>query len=204
MTKISQFFLLILLALVPLSAMARGSDDISGSPDAQEKPTSQAEIEAFYRVAVSARDSIASVEHYLAGAKVVDISFDGSQAVPIYHIKACHRGQILSGSVDTSTRSVVISGSMPISKLDDEERSNIADTDNAGFDLSEAITIAEKFGTGKAVSAGLIRANGKPVFMVVVASHGDLKEVSVSPTHENMNRPRSPSRASAIVSACRG
>lgn len=193
MTKrIAQFSLLVLLATMPLPAMANGVSDISAASAANEEEQSfsaqRTELSAFDRVTVSAQDGVAAVEQYLTGATVVDISFDGSRAAPVYHVKAYQRGKIWSGSVDAATRNVVLDGSMPIAKLDRDDRSNVADVARAGFNLSEAIMIAEKDGAGKAVSAGLSRTDGKLVFVVVVASDSNLKEVSISPTGENRSR----------------
>ena len=47
------------------------------------------------------------------------------------------------------------------------------------MDLSEAIEIAEEYGIGSAVSAGLEERNDKPIFVAVVVADGTLKEVSV-------------------------
>ena len=45
----------------------------------------------------------------------------------------------------------------------------------AALDLSEAVAIAEKYGSGKAVSAGLQFDGGKLALMVVIVSKGTLK-----------------------------
>jgi len=45
--------------------------------------------------------------------------------------------------------------------------------------LAEAIAIAEEYGVGSAVSAGLEERNGRPVFVVLVVADRKLKEVSV-------------------------
>jgi uncharacterized membrane protein YkoI len=47
------------------------------------------------------------------------------------------------------------------------------------------LSIAERFGNGKAVSAGLEEENGRLIFLVVlVAADGTLKQMSVSPGPE--------------------
>lgn len=153
---------------------------VSGE-EKQSSPTLQDEIAAFSQMSVSAREGIAAVEEHLSGSKVVDISFDGSQDVPVYRVKAFRRGQIWSGTVDASTRSVVLDDSMPVVQLDGSERDNVKDIKRAEFDLSDAVTVAEKYGKGKAISAGLSRADGRLLFLVVVVSDGTLKEVSLSP-----------------------
>ncbi len=189
--RIAQFSLLLLLATIPLPAMANPISDISAASAAKEEEQSsahRAELAAFDRVTVSAQDGVAAVEQHLGGATVVDISFDGGRDAPVYHVKAYQRDKLWSGSVDAATRNVVLDDSMPIAKMDRDDRRNVADVARAGFNLSEVITIAEKHGAGKAVSAGLSRTDGKLVFVVVVVSDGALKEVSVSPASENRSR----------------
>jgi hypothetical protein len=43
------------------------------------------------------------------------------------------------------------------------------------------VPIAEEYGDGKAVSAGLEEANGRLVFLVVLVADGSLKQISVDP-----------------------
>jgi hypothetical protein len=73
--------------------------------------------------------------------------------------------------------------------LDEEDRTALAAFTAAGMDLSEAITIAEQYGSGKAVSAGLQHNGAKLTLPVVIVSDGSLKEISVEPG-ERRSRPR--------------
>ncbi len=186
--KTARLLLFLMLPFVPISADARGSSDISAAPPASEErqaPPIRTELEKFGRATVSAREGITAVEEHLAGAKVVDISFDGQAKAPVYHVKAYRNGKIWNGAVDASTRNIVGGGNlMSASKLDFEDESNITDLKREGLDLSEAVAVAEKYGSGKAISAGLSRADGKLIFLVVVVSDGALKEISVDPTGE--------------------
>ena len=69
----------------------------------------------------------------------------------------------------------------PVSRLGEENRATLAAFSAAGIDLSETIAIAEQYGSGKAVSAGLQHNGAKFVLLVVVVSEGSLKEVAVEP-----------------------
>ncbi|MDF3809928.1 MULTISPECIES: hypothetical protein [Rhodopseudomonas] len=194
MKMTGQLLLVLTLALGPISATAHSAAERADSSSESEQGQTlsvQSELEAFDQVSVSARDGIAAVERYLAGAKVVDISFDGQAKRPIYHVKAYRNGEIWNGAIDASTRTIVSDGSLPASQLDAEDRSNIADLKRARFDLAEAVAVAEKYGAGKAVGAGLSRADGRLIFLVVVVSDGALKEISVDPAEKSRRSPPS-------------
>ncbi len=197
MKMTGQLLLIVMVALGPISATAHSAAeraDSSSAPEQGQTLSVQSELETFNQVKVSARDGIAAVEQHLAGAKVVDISFDGQAQAPLYHVKAYRNGVIWNGAIDASTRTIVSDSSTPASQLDAEDRSNLADLKRARFDLAEAVVIAETYGGGKAVGAGLSRADGRLIFLVVVVSDGALKEISVDPT-ENKRRPRPSSTA---------
>ncbi|ABD89132.1 hypothetical protein I8G32_04236 [Rhodopseudomonas palustris] len=194
MKTTGQFLLILMLALGPISANAHSVGENASSPSQpeQRQPLSvQSELETFGRAIVSAREGIAAVEQQLAGAKVVDISFDGQVETPVYHVKAYRNGEIWNGSIDAATRAIVRDSWMPASQLDAEDKSNIADLKRAGFDLAEAVAVAEKYGAGKAVGAGLSRADGRLIFLVVVVSDGALKEISVDPAEKSRRSPPS-------------
>jgi hypothetical protein len=69
-------------------------------------------------------------------------------------------------------------------------------------DLSEAIAIAEEYGAGSVVSAGLEEQDGKPIFVVLVVAGGALKEVSVEMARscrDNKRAARKGTRRSSIA-----
>jgi hypothetical protein len=79
-----------------------------------------------------------------------------------------------------------------VSRLGEENKTTLAAFSAAGIDLSETVAIAEQYGSGKAVSAGLQHHGAKLVLLVVVVSEGSLKEISVEPA-ERRSRQRKPS-----------
>ncbi len=129
---------------------------------------------------ISARRAIAIAEPG-AGAGVVDLGFDGSTSHPAYRVKVLLNGELWDGAIDASTGVAVSTGpTTPVSRLREENRTILAAFSAAGIDLSEMIAIAEQYGSGKAVSAGLQHDGAKLVLVVVVVCEGSLKEISSS------------------------
>jgi uncharacterized membrane protein YkoI len=148
------------------------------------------EIKLFASARISARRAIAIAERRGARAKVIDLSFDGTTSRLAYRVKVLLNDQLWEGTIDASTGVPVGDGSTtPASRLDEADRTALAAFTAAGMDLSEAIAIAEQYGSGKAVSAGLQHDGAKLVLPVVIVSEGSLKEVSVEPG-ERPSRPR--------------
>ena len=176
----------LILAIAPVSADGRESAD-PAKPSAPQSDESESaailqEIEAFARARISARRAIAIAERRGAGAKVVDLSFDGTTARLAYRVKVLLKEGLWEGTIDASTGAPIGNGSTtPVSRLAEENRATLAAFSASGIDLSETVAIAEQFGSGKAVSAGLQHNGAKLVLLVVVVSEGSLKEISVEP-----------------------
>ena len=170
----------------PVSAFGRASAD-PATPSVPpfnefESGSILQEIKAFAHARISARRAIAIAERRGAGAKVVDLSFDGTTPRPAYGVKVLLNGELWEGTIDASTGAPVGNGSTtPVSRLGEENKTTLAAFSAAGIDLSETIAIAEQYGSGKAVSAGLQHNGAKLVLLVVVVSEGSLKEISVEP-----------------------
>jgi len=179
----------LILAIAPVSADGRESAD-PAKPSAPQSDESESaailqEIEAFARARISARRAIAIAERRGAGAKVVDLSFDGTTARLAYRVKVLLKEGLWEGTIDASTGAPIGNGSTtPVSRLAEENRATLAAFSASGIDLSETVAIAEQFGSGKAVSAGLQHNGAKLVLLVVIVSEGSLKEVAVEPTEK--------------------
>jgi hypothetical protein len=65
--------------------------------------------------------------------------------------------------------------------LDHEDRSNLAALGIIKHRLADAVRVAEKAASGKAISGGLVREGGRLNFAIVVISGDDLKEVLLEP-----------------------
>ena len=180
------------MAIAPVSAFGRESGDLATPSvptfDETESGSIQQEIKAFTYARISARRAIAIAQRRGAGAKVVDLSFDGSTSHPAYGVKVLLNGELWEGTIDASTGVAVGSGSTtPVSRLGEENQTTLAAFSASGINLSETVAIAEQYGSGKAVSAGLQHNGAKLVLLVVVLSEGSLKEIAVEPP-ERRNR----------------
>ncbi len=163
--------------------LSQGADVLQASQD-DSASSLQHELDAFPRARITVCDGIALVEKRIAGSKVVDISFDGRKGRLIYHVKSVHNGKIWKGRIDAETGDIIDSGnSTPLDRFPSGDRRNIADLDAAKISLSDAVAIAETYGSGKAISAGLNESNGHFVLLIVVVSDGQLKAVSIDPSN---------------------
>ena len=188
----------VMLAMAPVAALSRESADLA-PPSVPPRSESEGEslvqeIKAFTYARISARRAIAIAERIGAGARVVDLGFDGSSPHPAYRVKVLLNGELWEGAIDASTGVAVAAGSTtPLSRLREENQTILAAFSAAGIGLSETVAIAEQVGSGKAVSAGLQYNGAKLVLVVVVVSEGSLREIAVEPPE----RKSGPRKASA-------
>ena len=75
-----------------------------------------------------------------------------------------------------------------MSELSDEDRSNIVELRSVRQELSDAVRVAEKATSGKAMGGGLVKQNGRLNFVVVVLSGDSLKEVMLEPPRTRRSR----------------
>jgi uncharacterized membrane protein YkoI len=202
-SKLAKPLIALILAIAPVSAFARESGDLATPSvptfNESESGSIQQEIKAFAHARISARRAIAIAERRGAGAKVVDLSFDGSTVRPAYGVKVLRNGELWEGTIDASTGAAVGSGSTtPVSRLGEENKATLTAFSAAGMNLSETIAIAEQIGSGKAVSAGLQQDGAKLVLLVVIVSEGSLKEVAVEPAERRNRQPKASARAKKL------
>jgi uncharacterized membrane protein YkoI len=71
---------------------------------------------------------------------------------------------------------------LSLKDLETEDRSNLKALRLVRQELTDAVAIAEKAASGKAISGGLIEAEGKPTFIVFVVDGDDhLEQVKLEP-----------------------
>jgi hypothetical protein len=70
---------------------------------------------------------------------------------------------------------------LSLSELDDEDRSNLVALRSVKQELSDAVRVAEKAASGKALGGGLVQQDGRLTFVIVIASGDDLKQVVLEP-----------------------
>ena len=75
-----------------------------------------------------------------------------------------------------------------------DERDNIIALKSVGQELSEAIEIAEKAASGKAISGGLVKERDQVNFVVLVLSEDRVKEVFLDPPGAASTNERASSR----------
>jgi uncharacterized membrane protein YkoI len=102
-----------------------------------------------------------------------------------YRVKTYRHDEVWQGTVDATTGKIVGEEIVtPVSTLNAKDRIELAGFRAARTDLSDVVPIAEEYGDGKAVSAGLEEENGRLVFLVVLVADGTLKQISVDPNQK--------------------
>lgn len=183
--------LLLALAAIPASMPARASIDTASPTSAptfsdQEWAAILREIKVFAKIKISVRDAIEIAETRSNGARAVDVSFDGQAHRMAYRVKTWRNDEVWQGTIDASTGKIFGEQFVtPVSTLDAKDKDELAGFRTAGVNLYDVLSIAERFGHGKAVSAGLEEDNGRLIFLVVlVTADGSLKQMSVAPGPE--------------------
>ena len=90
--------------------------------------------------------------------------------------------------IDANTGRAAAETTLSLRELSDEDRSNIAALRSVRQDLSDAVHVAEKATSGKAMGGGLVKQNGRLNFIVVVLSGDSLKEVMLEPPRTRPSR----------------
>lgn len=168
-----------LLCPVTAALSDRGGETAAQPPTAKpgDAPTGSVTIAPG-----SGADLIRLVEKKLPGARVYDLNLSDDGAAPYFEVKADRGGEMWTAIIDAATRTILrAQAEMSISELSPEVQRELAGFRRARMRLSEAVVIAEKLGRGRAISAGLHLNDQKLVFVVVVVSDGELKEITVAP-----------------------
>jgi uncharacterized membrane protein YkoI len=140
------------------------------------------EIERFRSSSISISQAMAIAEARHAGATTADISFDGGSGVPVYRVKTLHNDRIWRHTINAATGEIMGGeAALPLAELDHEDRSNLAVLGTIRHRLADAVRVAEQAASGKAISGGMVREDGRLNFAIVVISGNDLKEVLLEP-----------------------
>ena len=186
-----QLLAIVLMAIVlpaPLYAMAAATGEPTsprneaGDGAASDRQAVSRELALFRGSAVSLSQAMAIAEALHAGAMTADVSFDGASASPVYRVKTLHRDRIWQHAIDATTGKIVGGeAALPLKELDAEDRSNLVALKTIRLRLPDAVRVAERAASGKAVSGGLTRERGRLNFAIVVMSGNSLKEVILQP-----------------------
>jgi uncharacterized membrane protein YkoI len=176
------------LLAAPAHAIATSNDALttfrSDADDgaASDQQAVNRELELFRGSAVSLSQAMAIAEALHAGATTADVSFDGAPDSPVYRIKTLHNDRIWHHAIDATTGKIVGGeAALPLKEVDAEDRSNLVALKTIRHRLADAVRVAERAASGKAISGGLIRQRGRLNFAIVVMSGSDLKEVILEP-----------------------
>jgi uncharacterized membrane protein YkoI len=176
--------LLALLAPAPILAAAAPSTPESSSGQEQKSDDLEVahQIELFRTAQVSLSRAIEIAERAHAGARTSDVSFDGGSGAPVYRVRTFYDGQLWEHAINAATGEIATDRLISsLKELNAEDRTNIASLSVVDQQLSDAIRVAERATSGKAISGGLTRERGKLNFVVIVVSGLDLKQVILEP-----------------------
>jgi len=168
--------ILLLLALIAApSAFAQRAAE----PDVIPGPK---EIRAFEKTKISLAQAIKIAAQKHKDARVVDVSFDSQSDQLAYKVKTYQGNEIWEGAIDAWTGDILGDGTTtPVSKLDEEDKLELAGLLKASIDLAKATALAEEKGLGRAISAGLEETNGQVVYEISVVKDGSMTKYTVDP-----------------------
>lgn len=170
----------------PVHAAALAADPVhEATPSQAERdPIASAQREAYQlhtaEITLSRAIEIAMARH--DGARVVDVSFDGTAATPVFRVLTATGTRIVEERVNAATGAIEGSDMFSeIAQLDEVDRRNVRTLLRGKLDLSDAVRVAEKQTSGMAVGAGLLRLEGGLRFGVVVLVGDRLTQVILDP-----------------------
>ena len=181
--------LLLPTVLAPAQAMARVTETSAVDPDRSESSADgqQAEdrrlIEAFGTALVSLTGAMSTAEMLHDGSRTVQISFDSS-GVGGYRVRTVKGEQVWENIIDANTgKQAGEEKSLLLDELSDEDRNKIAVFKFVRQQLADAVAVAEKATSGKAIGGGLMQDRRKLNFVVIIVSEDQLKQVMLEPPH---------------------
>jgi uncharacterized membrane protein YkoI len=178
----------LLALLVSAPTVAAAAPSASEPSSGQEQTTNSDDrevahqIELFRTAQVSLSRAIEIAERAHAGARTSDVSFDGGSGAPVYRVRTFYDGQLWEHAINAATGEIATDRLISsLEELNAEDRTNIASLSGVAQQLSDAVRVAERATSGKAISGGLTRERGKLNFVVIVVSGLDLKQVILEP-----------------------
>ena len=182
-------------ATAALKTESGGAPSQSGAAQQERNEGSDERLLAQFRAApMSLTQAIAVAERLHLGSRTAAVTFEISDR-PGYRVRTVKNEKIWENVVDVITgRTIGLETLLSMSDLEVDERDNIMALKSVGQELSEAIAIAEKAASGKAISGGLVKERDHVNFVVLILSEDLLKEVSLEPPHAASRNERAFSR----------
>jgi uncharacterized membrane protein YkoI len=172
----------LVVSTAPVLAAQTNTPAAAAEPESNTEHPNKAALKAFGQVKTPIAIAIAAAEKLVPGSKAIDVSFEAGKGKPVYKVKTYQNNSVWEGVVDARSGRVIGSGSTtPESQLDQEDQAELAGLQQAGVTLSQAIEAAEKFGAGKAISAGLEETNGKIVYEIMIVKNGSTQKIVIDP-----------------------
>jgi hypothetical protein len=142
----------------------------------------QREASRLHTAEIKLTRAIEIAMQHRAGARVVDVSFDGTAASPVFRVLTASGNRIVEDQVNASTGTIDDSSIFSeLTELDEGDRRNVKSLLRSKLNLSDAVRVAEKQTSGIAVGAGLLRVDGSLRFGVVVLCGDRLTQVILDP-----------------------
>ena len=114
------------------------------TPEPDVVPTENV-IQSFEKAKITLAEAIRIAAKKHKDAKVVDVSFDSQAGQLAYKVKTYQDNNVWEGAVDASTGQIIGDGTTtPVSKLDDEDKLELAGLQKASIDLATATARAEE------------------------------------------------------------
>ena len=184
---LTAFCLLLSAVLAPALATADVTENLPGGHDRSETNTAGQQVDdrrlldSFGAASVSLTDAMSTAERLHNGSRTIQIRFDNS-GVREYRVRTLKDDRLWENAIDANTgKQSREEKSLLLDQLSDEERNNIAALKFVRQQLADAVAVAEKATSGKALGGGLMKDGGKLNFVVVVVSENRLKQVMLEP-----------------------
>ena len=116
------------------------------------------------------------------GSRTARVSFEGSAGYRVRRVRTVMNDVVWDNTIDATTgRAIGDETVSSLNQLGDQDRSNIKALRSVKQELSDAVAVAEKAASGKAIGGGLMVDSSKLTFVVVVVSEDQLKQVMLEP-----------------------
>lgn len=180
--------LLLLPLASPAHAVTRADVATAPSDSAADEATDfdpakvQRELDSFRVAPVSLSRAMAIAEARHAGSTTADVSFEGKSDPAFYRVKTVANGRVWEHTISAMSGELIGDETVSLlTNLGAEDRGNLAVLRTLRQRLSDAVRVAERTTSGKAISGGLMRERGKLNFVIVVVAGSDLKQVILEP-----------------------
>jgi len=146
-----------------------------------DEETNRRLLEQFRTARLSVAEAITAAEQLHPGSRTASVAFELS-APPTYRVLTVKNNEVWENTFDANNADAASAETiLSLDELEDDDRDKIIALRSVKQELSDAVRIAERAASGKALGGGLVEQDGKLNFVVVVLSGESLKEVTLEP-----------------------